>query len=203
MSIPTIVINRLPVYLRELLRLEAEGQSVTSSQELARRLGMSSAQIRKDLSHFGEFGKQGTGYRIDFLRQHLQKILKVEREWDVALIGAGDLGQAIAHNNSFAARGFRITCIFDSSSARIGTTIAKLVVQSTDLLEVTLREKNIRIGLLAIPAEHAQKVTDRLVKAGIVSILNYAPVNLSVPETVRVQYMDPVIQLQRMTYYHL
>lgn len=121
----------------------------------------------------------------------------------MALIGAGDLGQAIAHNNSFAARGFRITCIFDSSSARIGTTIAKLVVQSTDLLEVTLREKNIRIGLLAIPAEHAQKVTDRLVKAGIVSILNYAPVNLSVPETVRVQYMDPVIQLQRMTYYHL
>src|SRR6476660_7709243 len=114
-TIPDIVISRLPVYLRALERLSQEGQEVTSSHELGKRLGISSAQIRKDLSHFGGFGKQGTGYQIAYLVDQLRQVLKVDQEWEVAVIGAGDLGTALLHYKGFADRGFRIACVFDNS----------------------------------------------------------------------------------------
>src|SRR5205809_13579 len=122
-EIPDIVISRLPVYLRALTRLQADGKPITSSKELGQILGISSAQIRKDLSHFGEFGKQGTGYEINKLVDQLRRILKVEREWSVALIGAGAIGHALAFYNGFTDRGFRISLIFDTDPAKIGTTI--------------------------------------------------------------------------------
>jgi redox-sensing transcriptional repressor len=200
-SIPDIVISRLPVYLRALERLSAEGFEVTSSHELGKRLGISSAQIRKDLSHFGGFGKQGTGYRIGFLIEQLRQVLKVEREWEVALVGAGDLGSAVARYRGFADRGFHITCVFDSAPDKIGNHIGDFVVQPiADLIE-TIQARGIKIAMIAVPAEHAQSVTDDLVKAGVKAILNYAPINLTVPDDVHVQYIDPVLHLQRMTYY--
>src|SRR5713101_519013 len=113
-EIPDIVISRLPIYLRALTRMQNDGQDITSSHELGERLGISSAQIRKDLSHFGEFGKQGTGYQIDFLIEQLRRILKVDREWEVALVGVGDLGRALAHYNGFRNRGFHISLVFDN-----------------------------------------------------------------------------------------
>jgi len=200
-DIPDIVISRLPVYLRALSRLQTEGQEITSSKELGERLGISSAQIRKDLSHFGEFGKQGTGYEIKKLVDQLRRILKVEREWDVALVGAGAIGHALAHYNGFADNGFRITMIFDNDPAKIGTRLNGFEICDVARLGEQIQEHNITLAMVAVPAETAQAVTDELVKAGVRGILNYAPINLTVPEHVHVQYIDPVVHLQRITYY--
>lgn len=200
-EIPDIVISRLPVYLRALSRMLLAGQSVTSSQELGKRLGISSAQIRKDLSHFGEFGKQGTGYQIKYLVGQLRRILKVEQEWPVALVGAGDLGHAILHYGGFRNRGFRIALVFDSDPAKIGTLLNGYEIFPITRLGELIRAQSITLAMVAVPAESAQAVTDELVKAGVKGLLNYAPLNLTVPDNVRVQYIDPVVHLQRMTYY--
>ncbi len=189
------------MYLRALSRLHQSGQVVTSSHELGRLLGISSAQIRKDLSHFGEFGKQGTGYQIELLVAELRRILQVTHEWDVALIGAGDLGRALANYNGFADRGFHIKVIFDSDPNRIGQTLAGIAVQDIRGLAGHVAEHDIRLAMLAVPASAAQAVADLLVKAGVRGILNYAPINLRVPDDVLVQYIDPVVHLQRMTFY--
>ena len=200
-EIPDIVISRLPVYLRALSRMLLAGQSVTSSQELGKRLGISSAQIRKDLSHFGEFGKQGTGYQIKYLVGQLRRILKVEQEWPIALVGAGDLGHAILHYGGFQDRGFQIALVFDSDPAKIGTVLNGYEIFSVARIGELIPERHITLAMVAVPAESAQSVTDELVKAGVKGLLNYAPLNLTVPEDVRVQYIDPVVHLQRMTYY--
>ena len=168
-AIPDIVIGRLPVYLRALNFLVAEGRQVTSSQELGDRLGISSAQIRKDLSHFGEFGKQGTGYDIGFLRQQLSEILKVDRMWEVALVGAGNLGKAVADYPGFAGKGFNITAIFDSDPSKIGEVMGvnHVTVRSVDDLATLLRERGISVGIIATPAEHAQAIARMMVDAGV------------------------------------
>ncbi len=200
-DVPDIVIGRLPIYLRALARMQQDGQVITSSHELGERLGISSAQIRKDLSHFGEFGKQGTGYRVDTLAAELQRILKVDREWKVALIGIGDLGRAIANYGGFAHRGFRITRLFDADDTKIGQSVGDLRIEPLDDLEQRVRRDGIRVAMIATPADNAQEVAEVLVKAGVQAILNYAPIILSVPDSVRVQYIDPGLHLQRMTYY--
>jgi redox-sensing transcriptional repressor len=200
-SIPDIVISRLPIYLRALERLSQEGFEVTSSHELGRRLGISSAQIRKDLSHFGGFGKQGTGYKIVYLREQLRQVLKVEREWEVALVGAGDLGSAVARYRGFNERGFHIAHVFDSAPEKVGKRIGQFTIEPVEKLRDIVSAQNIRIAMIAVPAEHAQQVANILIEAGVRAILNYAPINLSVPDDVHVQYIDPVLHLQRMTYY--
>jgi len=200
-EIPDIVVSRLPIYLRALSRMALEGLEVTSSQELGKRLGISSAQIRKDLSHFGEFGKQGTGYKINYLTDQLRRILKVEREWAVALVGVGDLGHALVRYNGFRDRGFRITLLFDNDPAKVGSQLDGFTIYDAAQMRSLIREHHIALAMVAVPAEAAQGVTDELVKAGIKGILNYAPINLTVPDDVRVQYIDPVVHLQRMTYY--
>jgi redox-sensing transcriptional repressor len=200
-NIPDIVIGRLPVYLRALIRLEQENREVTSSYELGQRLGISSAQIRKDLSHFGGFGKQGTGYQISYLIDQLKQVLKVDREWDVALVGAGDLGHAVANYRGFADRGFRIVCVFDNDSQKIGQQIGGHTVQPFEDLNRVIVERSIKVAMIAVPAQNAQDVAEQLISAGIQAILNYAPISLNVPSSVHVQYIDPVVHLQRMTYY--
>lgn len=200
-NIPDIVIGRLPVYVRALQRMAQEGRLVTSSQELGERLGISAAQIRKDLSQFGEFGKQGTGYNIEFLNDRLQQILNVDKVWKVAIIGAGDIGSALATYNGFNERGFQIEMIFDNDEAKIGHQVSDFTVQDSSNLAKKIEEAEIKVVMISVPAEYAQEVADKLVEAGVRAILNYAPVNLNVPANVRVQYIDPVIHLQRMTYY--
>jgi redox-sensing transcriptional repressor len=199
--VPDIVIGRLPVYVQALEHLLQEGQRITASKELAEWLGISSAQIRKDLSHFGEFGKQGMGYDIAYLRDQLKRILNVEQVWDAALVGAGDLGQAIANYGGFEGRGFRIVCVFDSDPEKIGRRLGSLEVRDIALLSETLRELGIDIAIVAVPASAAQGVVDGLIAGGVRAILNYAPISVMVPPGVRVQYIDPVTHLQRMTYY--
>ena len=200
-EIPDIVIGRLPVYLRALAVMAGAGQEITSSHELGEKLGISSAQIRKDLSHFGEFGKQGTGYRISHLQDQLRRILKVDREWPVALIGLGDIGHAIARYGGFKDRGFVIRLSFDSDPAKIGQPIGDLIVQDVATLPDVVREHGVQVAMLAVTAKAAQDVAELCVKGGVRAILNYAPIHLSVPDSVRVQYLDPVTHLQRMTYY--
>jgi redox-sensing transcriptional repressor len=200
-AVPDIVVGRLPLYLRALTQMAAGGKEITSSQELGERLGISSAQIRKDLSQFGEFGKQGTGYNIVYLVDQLRRILHIDRVWDVALIGVGDLGRAIAHYAGFVDRGYRVVAVFDNDPAKVGTQVGAFTVQDTANLVTELRSRNIGMAMLAVPARDAQAVTDRLVEAGIRGILCYAPTSIVVPRPVYVQYIDPVLHLQRMTYY--
>lgn len=199
--IPDIIISRLPMYLRTLQRMQEENRKVTSSQELGERLGISAAQIRKDLSQFGEFGKQGTGYNIDYLLEQLSIILHVDREWDIVVVGAGDIGSAVARYRGFKNRGFKVKTIFDNNPARIGTEIGAYIVQDSINMTTYIKDNGIKIAMIAVPAFHAQEVADQLVEAGIQAILNYAPIYLKVPDAVYVQYIDPSIHLQRMTYY--
>lgn len=199
--IPNIVVGRLPLYLRTLQRMMHEGRQVTSSQELGERLGISAAQIRKDLSQFGEFGKQGTGYSIDYLTSQLQKILRVDRVWDVLVVGAGDVGHALARYQGFKNRGFRITMVFDSDPEKIGERIGEFVILDIATLIPTIKGAGIKIAMLAVPASHAQEVTNKLIEAGVTEILNYAPININVSNDVHVEYNDPVIQLQKMSYH--
>jgi len=200
-EVPDIVIGRLPIYLRALTLLGEAGHEFTSSQELGQRLGIGSAQIRKDLSHFGEFGKQGTGYEIKYLRDQISKILHVDRDWDVALVGFGDLGQAIAHYAGFIDEGFHIRAIFDNDPAKLGRVVNGKVVRNVSELPETIAKLGIKMAIIATPASVAQEVADKLIKNGVKAILNYAPITLSVPDSVRLQYIDPVVHMQRMTYY--
>jgi len=199
--IPDIIIGRLPVYLRALQQLAERGVQTTSSQELGEIIGISAAQIRKDISQFGEFGKQGTGYSIAFLMERLQTILQVDRVWDVIVVGAGDVGHALAHYNGFANRGFRVSMLFDNDPNKIGAQVGKFEILSMEVMAEKIKQNKIKIAMLAVPASAAQETADQLVKAGVKAILNYAPISINVPDDVHVQYIDPVTHLQRMTYY--
>jgi redox-sensing transcriptional repressor len=200
-QVPDIVVARLPLYLQTLNRLDHEGEYNTSSKDLGKRIGISAAQIRKDLSHFGEFGKQGTGYSISFLKEQLEDILHVDRVWDMALIGVGFLGHAIANFNGFMNHGFQIKCIFDNDPAKIGKKIGEYEIYDSNRLEEIIHREKIKVAMITVDAEHAQKVTDQLVKTGVKAILNYAPVKLITPKNVQVQNIDPIIELQHMTFY--
>jgi redox-sensing transcriptional repressor len=200
-KIPDIIIGRLPIYLRALQRMSEKGMKTTSSQELGEHVGISAAQIRKDISQFGEFGKQGTGYSIPFLMDKLREILKVNRMWDVVLVGAGDIGHALARYSGFANRGFRICLIFDVDNSKVGQKVGEFTIEDASKLVECVRSSRIKIAMVTVPASAAQDVTDKLVQAGVKAILNYAPTSVNVPSNVHVQYIDPATHLQRMTYY--
>jgi redox-sensing transcriptional repressor len=200
-DIPDIIVSRLPIYLRALRHMQSVGKLTTSSQELGERVGISAAQIRKDLSQFGEFGKQGTGYDISFLIDQLRSILKVHRVWDVAVVGMGDMGHALSRYQGFSDRGFQVVMVFDNDPAKIGERVGNFEVRDTKDLVPALKASAIKLAMLCVPAAAAQDVTNLLVEAGVKAILNYAPISLNVPSGVRVQYLDPSIGLQRMTYY--
>jgi redox-sensing transcriptional repressor len=200
-EIPDIIVSRLPIYLRALQRMAENGIQSTSSQELGEKVGISAAQIRKDLSQFGEFGKQGTGYHIPFLVDKLKHILHVDRMWDVAVVGMGDIGHAIARYQGLNNRGFNVVLLFDQDPAKIGEKVGDLVIRDAKEMVSAIRAEGVKMAILAVPAAAAQQVADKLVDAGVKAILNYAPVSISLPSNVRLQYIDPVIGLQRMSYY--
>jgi len=200
-TVPEIVIRRLPLYARALQWLQTDGVQTISSGELGAQLGMTPAQIRKDLSYFGEFGKQGMGYDVTFLYEQLRHILGVDREWPAALVGVGDLGHAIARYGGFTPRGFKIAALFDRDPKIIGQQIGELEIISVDKLPMVVRGLRIQLGILAVPASQAQWVADLMVAAGIRGILSYAPIHLHVPVSIRVRYSDPVVTLQSMTYH--
>jgi len=200
-KIPDIIIGRLPIYLRALQRMADKGIQTTSSQELGDRVGISAAQIRKDISQFGEFGKQGTGYRISFLMDKIREILKVDRIWDVVIVGAGDMGHALARYQGFVNRGFRVVMVFDNDQAKVGQKIGEYEIKDISEMVTEIKNAGVQVAMLTVPAPAAQEIAEMLVEAGVKAILNYAPISLNVPENVRVQHIDPATHLQRMTYY--
>jgi len=200
-EIPDVVIDRLPVYARALALLERNGREVVSSQELGAQLGVTPAQIRKDLSYFGRFGKQGRGYSVKRLLEELQQILGLDREWTMVVVGVGQLGRAILSYGGFAPQGFRVVGAFDADASLVGEQINDLRIQPASDLESALRSRPVDIGIVATPAAQAQGVIDRLVACGVQAILNYAPVATRVPSHVHIKDIDPVLSLQSMTFY--
>jgi redox-sensing transcriptional repressor len=200
-TIPEVVIDRLPVYARALTTLERQGRDVVSSQELGTALGMTPAQIRKDLSYFGRFGKQGRGYNVRSLLEELRQILGLDRDWPMVLVGVGKLGRAIVGYGGFAPQGFHIVEAFDADPAIIGTKVDHLLVKPVSELPVFLRQSPVQVAIVAVPATNAQDVIDTLVACGVSAILNYAPIAPQLPPSVRMKDIDPVLALQSMTFY--
>ena len=200
-EIPDVVVRRLPIYARTLNYLLAEGIRSVSSQELGERINVTAAQIRKDLSWFGEFGKQGIGYDVEKLLGHINRILGLTQTWPVVLVGLGYLGQAIARYEGFREKGLHIVALFDSDPAKIGTMLNGLPVRGDEQMGEVVAEFGAKLAIVAVPAEKAQEVVDLLIAAGVRAILNYAPVIVQVPEGVWVRHIDPVSLLHSMTYY--
>src|SRR5580700_3053618 len=200
-GIPEATVNRLPVYLRALYALADRGIATVSSEELAAAAGVNSAKLRKDLSHLGSYGTRGVGYDVEYLVYQVSRELGLTQDWPVVIVGAGNLGHALANYGGFASRGFRVAAIFDSDPLTVGTEIATQVVRNTDEIEAVIARHGVTIGVIATPAAAAQAVCERLVAAGITSILNFAPVVLSVPPGVDVRKVDLSIELQILAFH--
>ena len=199
-EVPEVVISRLPQYVRILNRLLDDGIQVVSSQQLGEKLQVTPAQIRKDLSYFGRFGKQGRGYSVHDLLDRLRQILGINSPWNVAVVGVGRLGRAILSYPGFNPDGFHLVAAFDLNNSVVGETIGGLVVRKMDELDYVVAEK-ISIAIVAVPVEFTQNVVDQLVACGVKAILNYAPITPQVREGIRIRNIDPVLSLQSMTYY--
>ncbi len=200
-QVPRVVVSRLPLYYRILCLLEEEKKAVASSQELGARLQLTPAQIRKDLSYVGRFGKQGKGYNVKRLLQELRKILGLDREWGMAVVGVGKLGRALLGYGAFTAQGFRIVAAFDSDPAKVGRKLGNVTVQEITELSSALAGKRIHIGIVAVPPSEAQAVINQLISYGVRAILNYAPSHTQVPDGIQLRDVDPVMALQSMTFY--
>ncbi len=196
-----MTVRRLSVYTRCLQQLEEDGVRTVSSQELAERFNLNSAQVRKDLAYFGEFGVRGIGYYVSGLKAELQKILGLDREWPVALVGFGNLGAALCHYKGFARQGFRIAAVFDDDPAKVHREVDGTPVFATRELAREVKARGIQIAIVAVPAESAQTVADALVEAGIKAVLNFAPARLRVPRDVRLQGVDLSIELETLSFY--
>ena len=201
MEIPAVVIDRLPVYARVLNALERERRDVVSSQELGVMLGVTPAQIRKDLSYFGRFGKQGRGYNVERLALELRQILGLDRQWAMVLVGVGQLGRAILSYGGFQPQGFIIVDAFDADPQVVGTKVANLKVRPVDELPTYLKEHPIDIGIVAVPGVSAEPIVTDLISGGVRSILNYSAASIPVPASVQIRNIDPVLALQSMTFY--
>jgi redox-sensing transcriptional repressor len=200
-GIPEATVARLPVYLRALYGLAERGISTVASEELAAAAGVNSAKLRKDLSHLGSYGIRGVGYDVDYLVYQVSRTLGLTQDWPMVIVGAGNLGRALANYGGFISRGFTISAMLDSDPAIVGSSIARLVVRHVDELEALVAKHKVAIGVIATPAGSAQAVCDRLVSAGVTSILNFAPLVLSVPEGVDVRKVDLSIELQILAFH--
>jgi redox-sensing transcriptional repressor len=193
-------VRRLSLYQRFLQEASEAGKPSLSSEELARRGGTTAAQVRKDLSVFGSFGKRGFGYSVPELLAAIREILGLQRSWKVALVGAGKVGSALFSYSDFQKRGFRFGAVFDSDPAKVGRAWGELTVRPDAEMERVLREEEIQIAIVAIPREAAQEVVDRIVAAGVPAILNFAPVRLHVPDHVALRNVDMTLELEGLSF---
>jgi redox-sensing transcriptional repressor len=199
-DIPKAVSQRLSLYLRHLESLQRSEVSTVSSSQLGRSLGLTAAQVRKDLAYFGQFGFPGVGYKVQHLIAQLRRILGTDKTWLMALVGVGNLGRALVRYRGFEKQNFEIVAVFDNDPRVVGTTVGTLAVQPLDDLEESVRKRKIRIAIIAVPAEAAQGVADRLVAAGIRGILNFAPTTIVVPDPVKCCAVDLAVQLEQLTF---
>ena len=193
-------VQRLSLYLRFLEEFEAHGHQTVSSGELAAQGGTTSSQVRKDLSHFGSFGKRGLGYSVSALSSSLREILGLGRQWNVVIVGAGKIGAALAQYEGFRARGFNVVGVYDEDPARVGGTLDGVVVRDQRELEADIARLKPHIALIAVPAEAAQALVDRVVRSGIRAILNFAPTPLTVPEKVTLRSVNMALELEILSY---
>jgi redox-sensing transcriptional repressor len=199
-AVPKAVVSRLSLYLRELQHLVRDGEATISSSGLGQRLGLTDAQVRKDLAYFGQFGYPGVGYRCEELVAAIRRILGTDRGWSVAMVGVGNLGRALLGYKGFSQQGFHIVAAFDVDPERIGSHIEDVPVFHLDRLAEIVRQQRIRIGLIAVPAASAQVVADALVAAGVEGVLNFAPVTISLPQGVNLVGVDLAIELEQLTF---
>lgn len=188
--IPRATIKRLAIYIQVLENFARDGTEIISSNPLAEACGVNGSQVRKDLAYFGEFGVRGVGYNVKGLIHSITRSLGVDREWKMALVGAGNLGRALLNHGEFRTRGFNLVGIFDCDPFKIGEIVHGLEVECTDELENVAGKRGIEIGVIATPPERAQRAADHIVAAGIKSILNFAPARVKVPDSVHVEYVD-------------
>ena len=200
-SIPEATVGRLPRYLQALIGLAEEGTGVVSSDELAAAAGVTSAKVRKDLSHLGSYGTRGVGYDVAYLIHHIRRELGLTQDWGIAIVGIGNLGHALANYRGFAARGFRVAALVDVDPAKIGERIGDLEVAHIDRLPELVRDRRIAIAIVATPATAADEVVEKIVEAGIHSILNFAPAPVTAPAGVSVRSVDLAVELQILAYY--
>jgi len=199
-DVPKAVVSRLSLYLRELQQLLRAGKETISSKGLGRRLGLTDAQVRKDFAYFGQFGSPGIGYRCEKLAEEIRRILGTDRMWPVALIGCGNLGQALLGYRGFTPQGFRIAAAFDVHPTIVGKKFEGLTVNQLDQLPVIVEQKNIRLAILAVPDKSAAAAVEAVVAAGITGVLNFAPVTLAVPKSVRVIGVDLAMELEQLAF---
>ncbi|AWB93553.1 redox-sensing transcriptional repressor Rex [Aeromicrobium chenweiae] len=200
-GIPDATVARLPVYLRALNALTEQGVSSCSSIELAENAGVNPAKLRKDLSYLGSYGTRGVGYDVEYLRYQIAREIGQTQDWDVVIVGIGNLGSALSSYQGFSTRGIRVAALVDADPQRVGTEISGLTVSSMDDLDAIVADRAISIGVIATPGTAAQEVADRLVAAGITSILNFAPALVQVPDGVDVRKVDLSIELQILAYH--
>ncbi|MGH9106761.1 MAG: redox-sensing transcriptional repressor Rex [Acidimicrobiales bacterium] len=199
--LPEATVGRLPLYLQALADADDDHQVTISSEELASRVGANAAQVRKDLSYLGSYGTRGVGYDVELLYQHIHRRLGLNRECNVALVGVGNLGQALGHYRGFAEKGFRVVAAFDTDPVKMGLRLGEAVVQPMADLDRVVRQRHVSMALITTPASAAQDVAERLVKAGVTSLLNFAPVVLNLSARVRVRKVDLAVELQILGYY--
>jgi redox-sensing transcriptional repressor len=200
-GIPDATVARLPLYLRALNALTEQGVATCSSNDLAESAGVNPAKLRKDLSYLGSYGTRGVGYDVDYLRYQIAREMGQTQDWDVVIVGVGNLGSALSAYQGFSTRGIRVAALVDADPARVGTTISGIEVSSLDDLPSVVKERAISIGIIATPGTAAQEVADRLVAAGVTSILNFAPALVQVPDGVDVRKVDLSIELQILAYH--
>jgi redox-sensing transcriptional repressor len=199
--IPETTVARLPGYLRALTALAESGRGTASSEELAAAAGVNSAKLRKDLSYLGSYGTRGVGYEVDFLIYQVSRALGLTQDWNVVIVGVGNLGRALANYGGFGSRGFRVAALLDADRSRVGELIGETPIRHVDDLPSVVAEQSIAIGVIATPAAHAQDVCDRLVAAGVSSVLNFAPTVLSVPPGVDLRKVDLSMELQILAFH--
>lgn len=200
-QIPDATVSRLPIYQRVLGELQSEGAATVSSEYLADLAGVNAAKARKDLSFLGSYGIRGVGYEVDYLLFQIRHALGLTQQWPVAIIGVGNLGRALADYAGFTSRGFPVAALFDDDPAKIGTTHVGVRIHAVDDLDDLVTEREIAIGVIATPPDAAQRLADRLAATGIVSILNFAPTVLTVPDGVRLRQVDLGVELQILSFY--
>ncbi|MGH7621888.1 MAG: redox-sensing transcriptional repressor Rex [Gemmatimonadaceae bacterium] len=193
-------VRRLSLYLRFLEEFEEAGQATVSSDELAARGGTTSAQVRKDLSFFGSFGKRGLGYSVNELTQRMRQILGLDRDWRIIIVGVGKIGAALAQYEGFRQRGFRVVGLYDSDPAKVGRVIDGLTVRATDGLAEDNRERPVDIAVIAVPADAAQRVVDQVIAAGVTGIMSFAPIQLHVPAEVTLNTVNMAMELERLSF---
>ena len=199
--IPEATVARLPVYLRTLVELHAEQTTTISSERLAEMAGVNAAKVRKDLSYLGSYGTRGVGYDVEFLLYQMSRELGLTKDWPVAIVGIGNLGAALANYGGFSERGFPVAALVDADRDKVGTMLGDHEIRHVDELPELAAERGIAIGIIATPAAGAQDVADRLVAAGITSILNFAPAVLAVPPEASLRKVDLALELQILSFY--